>query len=52
MLETRQQACKEFNEKTGLNISVKLANENVIQLFKEMEEDENGSIYGTTQNTN
>lgn len=52
MLETRQQACKEFNEKTGLNISVKLANENVNQLFKEMEEDENGSIYGTTQNTN
>lgn len=52
MLETRQQACKEFNEKTGLNISVKLANEEVIKLFGEMEEDKNGSLYSTTQNIN
>lgn len=47
MLETRQQACKEFNEKTGLNISVKLANEGAINLFEEMEENENGSLHGT-----
>lgn len=47
MLETRQQACKEFNEKTGLNISVKLANEGTINLFEEMEENENVSLHGT-----
>ena len=50
VFEQKPSAARKFlmAGKTGLNISVKLANENVIQLFKEMEEDENGSIYSTT----